>query len=117
LLAEIKSLKQEMKYGGGQEEGEPSGLSELSSLTDELSEIAKIASSSDDKLPVKKTRGKAKKILRPAIPLSSQKEKTLQPLANKKNKIKIDKEENPDSLSNVLVKKLAENMASKLGKK
>ena len=112
LLAEIKSLRDQISRGvpaapAAAQTADP--LDELSSLTEELTDIVHRAGVSAD---AESKRKKAGKVFRPAVAARDSKvEKKAQPLAVRKNKIKLTKDESPDSLANLVVRKVAENVA------
>ena len=111
LLAEIKALKDELKSDGAHKpaEAELTGNADLSlELTKLMAKPEKIAETETPK-----KRKKAAKVLRPSLPVSPGISGGAKLNTVKKPKANLQTTENPDSLTSELVKKLAENMASR----
>lgn len=111
LLAEIKALKDELKGDAATKPSEPE-LSDNADLSIELSKLmAKPEKTAEKESP--KKRKKPTKVLRPSLPVSTSRSGGAKLNTAKKPKSNLQTSEDPDSLTNVVVKKLAENMASR----
>ena len=84
---------------------------ELSALTEELNDIVRGAGV-ETKVAPSKPKTASKKVFRPAVSGKDSKvQSSGQPLSVRRTKVKIGKDENPDSLANELVSKVLDNMA------
>ncbi len=127
LLAEIRALKSQIEAGVSTHQTEvapqeETSIDELSVLTEELNDIVrgasveveaeKVSASTETLRAPSKPKTASKKVFRPAVSgRDSKVQNSGQPLAVRRTKVKISKDEATDSLANELVSKVAENMA------